>query len=122
MFWRICKVNGNNKRIVVIKDIPSNFIEEAILILKSEPDTGEALNKDATNAKPGKKKDNEFLIKEAEMIINNYVKECKSRGIFTGEPVKKRRPVKNKFSINLAINIALVCSIAFLVFVLSKLL
>lgn len=115
-------MNGNNKRIVVIKDIPSNFIEEAILILKSEPDTGEALNKDATNAKPGKKKDNEFLIKEAEMIINNYVKECKSRGIFTGEPVKKRRPIKNKFSINLAINIALVCSIAFLVFVLSKLL
>jgi hypothetical protein len=115
-------VNGNNKRIVVIKDIPSNFIEEAILILKSEPDTGDGVNKDCSSAKPGKKKDNEFLIKEAEMLINNYVKECKSRGIFTNEPVKKRRPVKSKFSINVAINIALVCSIAFLVFVLSKLL
>jgi hypothetical protein len=114
-------VNGNNKRIVVIRDIPSNFIEEAILILKSETDTEESSPKD-NSVKAGKKKDNEFLVKEAEVIINNYIKECKSRGIYTGEPVKKQRALKNRrFSINLAINIALACSIAFLLFVLLKL-
>ena len=40
-------VNSGVKKIVIIKDIPSNLIEEAILILKSEPGTitGEGENK-----------------------------------------------------------------------------
>jgi hypothetical protein len=69
-------VSGKTKKIVVIRDIPSNFIEEAILILRGEPEAGEQKN----SSKPPIvkiNKENDFLVKEAQLIIDNYVKESK---------------------------------------------
>jgi hypothetical protein len=78
-------VNSGVKKIVIIKDIPSNLIEEAILILKSEPGTitGEGENKLKINNNTKKGREH-FLYKEAELIINNYINESKlerGRGI-----------------------------------------
>lgn len=115
-------MDGNTKRILVIKDIPSNFIEEAILILKSEAGPGKDKAQESIVNKNAKKVDNDFLIKEAEMIINNYIKECKKRGIYTDTTGEKPGILKNKFKTNMIINSALVGSIAFLIFVLTKLL
>ncbi|MDP4092113.1 MAG: hypothetical protein Q8920_02010 [Bacillota bacterium] len=113
-------MNGNTRKIVVIKDIPSNFIEEAILILKTDPaPSGD--NTQAVEIKKGKKKDNEFLLKEAESIINNYICECKNRGINIIDPTKRPNKLKRKFITNVVINIVLICSVAFLIFVLSRL-
>lgn len=67
---------SDSKRMIVIKNIPSNLVEEAILILKQESSAKYAANTDAKN-------DNKFrdalIIKEAEMIVNNYEKECKQK-------------------------------------------
>ena len=62
------------KNIVVLKNLPSNLIEEAIVILKSRKiakkleyiDKKENLKKDITN------KDN-YMVREAENIISNYI-------------------------------------------------
>lgn len=110
---------GRTKRIVVIRDIPSNMIEEAILILKAEPEAGQDKGAKGNNTH-AKKKDNDFLLKEAESIINNYIKECKAKGIYTNETVKKAGFPKNKLAVNIAINLALVGSIALLVLLFVK--
>ncbi|MCX7924052.1 MAG: hypothetical protein N3B21_18875 [Clostridia bacterium] len=113
--------SGDTRRIVVIKDIPSNIIEEAILILKGDPG---AKNDGAAKDVPGrpKKRDNDYLIKEAEMVINNYIKSNKT---LEKEKVSKSAVVntstpKKKFFVNTAINCALMGSIALLILLLTK--
>ena len=63
------------KNIVVLRELPSNIIEEAIFILKSNKyakkfETIEKNNKQ--NNKQHKEKDKEYIIKEAEMIVSNF--------------------------------------------------
>jgi hypothetical protein len=67
-------VVSSTKKIIVIRDINSDSIEEAILILKNEPDCSgtNTSKKDMTEIK-----DNEYLLKEARFVINNYMKVCK---------------------------------------------
>jgi hypothetical protein len=115
-------VYGNSKRIVVVKDIPSNIIEEAILILKHEPGKEIAANISAKAAskKDGVKVNTDLLLKEAEIIINSYINEGKLQEKYPRKIVmgKKVFPQNNKF--NLILNAGLVISAAFLLFVLSK--
>lgn len=95
---------GDEKRIVVIKDIHSNFIEEAIFILRSEP-----------------KGQEDFIFKEAQAIINRYIKE---NGL-TVTGGKGRLKTKKVFPIvisaNCLINILLVSSFVFLMLLLAQL-
>jgi hypothetical protein len=112
-------INGGMRRIVVIKNIPSDMIEEAILILKNKPfadNPGAA----AVTAGGNKKKDNSFILKEAEAIINNYMKDSNMK-----LPDKKRPGARkiwgSRFnSVNIAINLALVGSIALLIFIITR--
>lgn len=115
-------VFGNTKRIVVIKDIPSNIIEEAIFILKSEPGSKAEGKNDKNKGttvfynKFGK----DYLIKEAESVINNYIAENKSiAGAASGVHLSLGGG-KKKLTANLTINIALICSVALLIFVVSR--
>jgi hypothetical protein len=104
---------GKSKKIIVIKDIHSNLFEEAILVLKEEKEEEEKLK---SSSKPDTKDD--FILKEAELIINNYIKDNKGNFI----PPKKRGDSRNqKFMKNLIINSALIGSIAAVMFLLFKL-
>lgn len=114
-------VFGNSKRIVVIKDIPSNIIEEAIFILKHDPEMQTKEKKaggvTTANSKLGK----DYLLKEAEAVINNYIVHNKfsERG-GTPRVALKWGSGKRKFVTNLVINISMVASIALLIFVVSR--
>jgi len=114
-------VSGKTKRIVVIKDIPSNIIEEAILILKNEP----KFMKEIDSKDPGsknKRPDNDYIFKEAEMIINNYIKENNlSIKNSKNERSVKTGVFKNKILPNIIINLGLLGSIALLSFLILKL-
>lgn len=68
-----------------------------------------------------KKKDNNYLVKEAELIINNYIKDSRKLDLFKKEPVIKQRNGGNSNSLNIVINVVLVVSIALLLFVILKL-
>lgn len=106
---------GKSKRIIVIKDIHSNLFEEAILVLKedSEQEQEKCKKINSDNFK------NDFILKEAELIINNYIKDNKGKFI---PPKKKEAFVKNsKFMKNLIINSALLGSIIAVGFLLIKL-
>jgi len=114
-------IYGNSKRIVVVKDIPSNIIEEAILILKHEPGKEVSQNISMKSSKKdGTKVNTDFLLKEAETIINSYINEGKLQEKYPRKVVlgKKIFPKSNKF--NLILNAGLVLSAAFLIFVLSR--
>lgn len=68
------------KNIVVLKDLPSNIIDEAIVILKdnSKIKSLEVIEKKELVESKYKTSDNkEYILKEAEMVISNYISDVK---------------------------------------------
>lgn len=109
--------NDNTKRAVVIKNLSSNIFEEAIFILKRD---SIGINAQDMEEQPAAKKSNvrkDFILKEAQSIINeimkaNNVNPCARPQAFVQ---------KNRFLINLGINLTLVGSIALLIFLAARL-
>jgi hypothetical protein len=113
-------VAGDTKRVIVIKNISSNLIEEAILILKNGPGVPE-YNGNDKRSKGVRNTRNDFILKEAESIINEYIRENKL-AIKSNRRNQRCLRIRNlKISVNMLINIFLVASIAVLIFVISKL-
>ncbi|HHW30921.1 MAG TPA: hypothetical protein GXX20_04490 [Clostridiaceae bacterium] len=112
-------VSSGTKRVVVIKEIPSNIIEEAIFILKNDTMTIPDKSKGRTDSNINKIRE-DFLFKEAELIINNYIKECKLLKERYSEKDKDLSIIKNKFYTGVAINLALIGSLALFVFLLLQ--
>ncbi|GAE87340.1 hypothetical protein [Acetivibrio straminisolvens] len=110
-------VCDDTKRVVVIRNITSNLIEEAILILKGNPEeSGRKIKKILSK---DREKMNERLLKEAEEIINNYIKRYGSQEDYTTEV--KLKPYRMGFRLpNVLINMALLGSIALLIFLVSR--
>lgn len=67
---------SNMKNMVVLKNLPSNLVEEAIVILKSSKkvkklekiDKRNKVNKGGTD-----KKEKDYVLKEAEMLVSSYI-------------------------------------------------
>lgn len=72
-------MNTNNmKNIVVLRDLPSNIVEEAIVILKANVDLKKhkVIDNKKENIRVGAKLKNnskDYVVKEAEMIVSNYI-------------------------------------------------
>lgn len=62
------------KNMIVLKNLPSNIVDEAIIVLKNNKKTKvlSKIEKQGEN-KQEKEKSEEHIVKEAEMLINNYV-------------------------------------------------
>lgn len=104
---------SGTKRMIVLRDIPSNLIEEAILILKNDKTVEE--NGLTEKNKSCKKKD--FLvIKEAEMIINSFNKENSviRKNSFIQKILGRKR------NLDLIINTCLICGIGIMIFLIIK--
>ncbi len=70
---------SNLKNMVILKDIPSNIIEEAIIILKENK---KAKRLEKIETKEGTKKQertNDYILKEAEMFVNSYVSKIEQK-------------------------------------------
>ena len=84
--------SSNIKNMVVLKNLPSNMLEEAIIIFKETSkikvkETIKRTNK--INEAKGKSK--EIIFREAEMLVNDYIKKIEnnnSKNIFE-KKVKK---------------------------------
>lgn len=112
-------VAGDTKRVVVIRNISSNLIEEAILILKNGPD---AVREDSKGKPPQDKSNirNDFILKEAEHIINDYING--NRLTKTRERHKKYgwSALHKKTLLNIGLNILLMSAIALLIYVVGN--
>ncbi len=66
----------NMKNIVVLKDLPSNMVDEAIIILKPNVKLEKKEEKKKENVKVGAKgarNPKEYIIREAEEIVSQYI-------------------------------------------------
>ena len=67
---------SNMKNMVVLKNLPSNLVEEAIVILKSSKKIKKLEKidkKNKLNQKETEKKEKDYILKEAEMLISSYI-------------------------------------------------
>ena len=96
------------KNTIVLKDIESNLIEEAIIVFKENVKIKEKQflkGKDIHQGKEKKEESENIAIKEAENVIVYYVEESEAK--------KKRECQKTKIGILKAINVVLIFLLIF---------
>lgn len=73
---------SNMKNMVVLKNLPSNLVEEAIVILKSSKKV-KKLEKVDKNSKFEKiesvRKEKDYVLKEAEMLVSSYISKLENK-------------------------------------------
>ena len=92
------------KNMVILKNLPSNLVEEAIVILKSNKNVKrlEKIDKDKRNESSITKKDvnkKDFVVKEAELVVTSYISKIENNNKANKqkkiEQNKKVRRLKN---------------------------
>lgn len=94
---------GQMKNIVVLKNLPSNIVDEAIVVLKHNKKVKNIqYTKKAENVMKEKKQENGYIVKEAEMLINKYIKEMEG-----SKNLNKTRNWEKKYNIQKCISFGL---------------
>lgn len=79
---------GQMKNIVVLKNLPSNIVDEAIVVLKPNKKVKNIqYTKKNENTEKETKQENGYIVKEAEMLINKYITEI--------EEDRKKEEIRN---------------------------
>lgn len=83
------KDHANQKNTVVLKNLPSNLVEEAIVVFKNkktvkdiekiEKESGNIAEMSKANSKRHNKFERDYAIKEAEMLVKNYILALENR-------------------------------------------
>ena len=110
---------SNLKNMVVLKNLPSNIVDEAIIVLKTNKKAKklqkiEKNNKTTDNEE--NKKDKEYILKEAEMLVNNYISKIENKDnskIIINKDKKEKYTNLKKYSIA----VTLICIIQALVII-----
>lgn len=86
------------KNIVVLKNLPSNIVEEAIVILKCNKKKTECIRKNIKNNSVEKviDKPKDYIIKEAQMVISNYISNIENQKIIKNKNEHKKLEKKYK--------------------------
>ena len=84
----------NMKNIVVLKNLPSNIVEEAIVVLKENTKIKkyQYIDKNNDMVKNNKNK-KDYIVKEAEMVISNYISDMEKQ-----KNNKKNVEIFNKYN------------------------
>ncbi len=88
------------KNIVVLKDLPSNIVEEAIVILKGDKKRIECVKKHIKNESYKKQfknieKPKDYIVKEAQMVISNYISNIEGQKIIRNK--KDNKKIEKKY-------------------------
>ena len=82
------------KNMVVLRNLPSNIVEEAIVVLKTnsrvkqdEKIENRKIDKDNKNINTSK--ENDYILKEAEMLVSNYITRLEKKKKERNEIVKE---------------------------------
>lgn len=87
--------NSNMKNMVVLRNLPSNIVEEAIIVLKSNKKVKklqkiEKLEKQKNTDEKNEKKDKDYILKEAEMLVNSYISKLENKNKVTFKKENKK--------------------------------
>ena len=90
------------RNIVILKDLPSNTIEEAFIVLKKSQKVKNLEHidkyKDFSSEK-NREEDKDFIIKEAELLIQNYFEKNQNNGNIDDILCKKNKRLKRAVAI-----------------------
>lgn len=80
-FEEVQMETSNLKNMVVLKNLPSNIVDEAIIVLKANKKTKklQKIENKKILENQENKKDKEYILKEAEMIVNNYISKIENK-------------------------------------------
>ena len=73
---------SNLKNMIVLKNLPSNIVEEAIVILKTNKKIKqvEKIEKDKKiNKENFNNKEKDYIVKEAEILVSNYISKIEEK-------------------------------------------
>lgn len=73
---------SNMKNMVILKNLPSNLVEEAIIILKSSKKVKKLEKVDKNNNRNQAetiKKEKDYILKEAEMLVSSYISKIEDK-------------------------------------------
>ena len=92
--------SSDMKNMVVLKNLPSNMVEEAIIIFKETQKIKqkELIDKGKNvNVTQDKSKTKDYILKEAEMLVNDYINkiENKKKTINNRDIIEKYKNLKN---------------------------
>lgn len=80
------------KNMIVLKNLPSNIVEEAIIVLKANKKVKNLekieKNKNIDN-KQNIKKESDYILKEAEMLVSNYISKLEEKKSMNNNYQKK---------------------------------
>lgn len=108
---------GNLKNIVVLKDLPSNLVEEAIVVLKENQKIPKlepaSTDKKESNSEPQKiKNSKDYIIKEAQMLISDYISKIESKNKKENQSIQKlNKKCKRLKTVNQALLVGLAISL-----------
>lgn len=106
---------GNLKNIVVLKDLPSNLVEEAIVVLKENqkiPKLEPASKDKKENESDMKKNSKDYIVKEAQMLIADYISRVENKNKKENQLIQKlNKKCKWLKSVNQALMVSLAISI-----------
>lgn len=99
------------KNMVVLRNLPSNLVDEAIIVLKSNKKIKklEKIEKNRGTSLEKTKKDKEYILKEAEMIVNEYMSKIENKD--KKEIFNKEAKIKYKKLRKYAIVTTIICVI-----------
>lgn len=85
--------SSDMKNMVVLKNIPSNMVEEAIIIFKETqrvkiPKLLEKNSKEKNLEKQSKSK--EYILKEAEMLVSDYIDKLETKSQVNNQDIKEK--------------------------------
>ena len=103
---------SNMKNIVILKNLPSNLVEEAIVVFKEnkkvkkyqyiDAEKGMEENKiKNTNNIYLEEEKNKYIVKEAEMVISNYISKIETPSSKSKNNIKR---IENKYKKSLKLN------------------
>ena len=87
---------SNMKNMVILRNLPSNMVEEAIVIFKESQRIKEKELIDSNNKNnliEPKTKSKEYILKEAEMLITDYINNIENKK----DIEKSSKNIKNKY-------------------------
>lgn len=97
---------SNMKNMIVLKNLPSNLVDEAIVVLKENKKVHRYQVIDTKEEKKEKadKSDKEYIVKEAEMLIKTYTDSLEQKSPKWKKNIKK---LEKRYKLSIKVNFVL---------------
>jgi len=103
------------KNMIIIKNLPSNIIDEAFVVLKSNKKMKvlERIEKEKEKASKGQNNTQNYITKEVEMVLSNYLADIEESKKIKNQNIKKLEKKYKKLR-NLSIMLGILLAISFI--------